>query len=420
MGGVESLPTAHTLPMTAEIVSVGTELLLGQIVDTHAPVMARILAECGIGCQRRSTVGDNRARLVDELRGALARADVLVTIGGLGPTLDDLTRDAIAEAVGDELVTREELLGPLKAFFASRGYAWVESNGRQAQVPTSGVPIDNPNGTAPGLHVGKNGKTVIALPGPKGEFDPMANGPVRAILRELSGEGVIHSRTLRVVGIGESAVEERVRDLMDGDRPSVAPYAHLGEVHLRLTTRAASVAEADAIIDPVAAQIRERLGDAVFGTDATTLEASVLETLSVQNRTLAVAESMTGGDLAARLTGVAGASSTFLGGVVAYTPRVKQMVLGVPPEALDDPVSEEVARAMANGVRMRLGSTFGVGITGNAGPTADAGGKPVGLVYIAVASPEGTTCAESSYRGTREDIRRRATQQALTMLREAL
>ena len=406
--------------MTAEIVSVGTELLLGQIVDTHAPVMARILAECGIGCQRRSTVGDNRERLVAEFRGALARADVLVTIGGLGPTVDDLTRDCIAEAVGDELTTHDELLAPLKAFFQSRNVPWTESNARQAQVPTSGVPIDNPNGTAPGLHVSKGGKTVIALPGPKGEFNPMADGPVREILRRLGGEGTIHSRTLRVIGIGESAVEAQVRDLMDGDAPSVAPYAHLGEVHLRLTARAASMAQADALIDPVAATIRERLGDAVFGQDGTTLEAAVLDSLCEQDQTLAVAESMTGGELAARLTGVSGMSKTFLGGVVAYTPRVKQMVLGVAGEDLDDPVSETVARAMANGVRMRLGATYGVGITGNAGPTSDAGGKPVGLVYVAVAGPEGTTCQEANYRGTREDIRRRATQTALVMLREVV
>lgn len=406
--------------MTAEIVSVGTELLLGQIVDTHAPVMARILAECGIGCVRRSTVGDNRERLVAELRGALERADVLVTIGGLGPTVDDLTRDAIAEAVGDELVLHEELLTPLKAFFASRNVPWVESNGRQAQVPASGVPIDNPNGTAPGLHVSKDGKTVIALPGPKGEFNPMANGAVREILRGLAGEGVIHSRTLRVVGIGESSVEDRVRDLMDEDNPTVAPYAHLGEVHLRLTARAASVAEADRLIDPVDAAVRERLGDAVFGADATTLEAAVLDRLCAIDATLAVAESMTGGELAARLTGVSGMSATFLGGVVAYTPRVKQMMLGVAGEDLDDPVSESVAKAMANGVRMRLGSTYGVGITGNAGPTADVGGKPVGRVHIAVAGPEGTTAEELNLRGTREDIRRRAGQQALLMLRNAL
>ncbi len=407
--------------MTAEIVSVGTELLLGQIVDTHAPVMARILAECGIGCQRRSTVGDNRARLVAELKDALSRADVLVTIGGLGPTVDDLTRDAIAEAVGDELVTHEDILEALKAMFASRGIAWVESNGRQAQVPASGRTIDNPYGTAPGLWVGKDGKTVLALPGPKGEFNPMANGPVREILRGLSGEGtVIHSRTLRVIGIGESMVEDRVRDLMDGDDPSVAPYAHLGEVHLRLTARAASVEAADALIDPMEAKIRERLGDAVFGTDATTLEAAVLDRLHARGATLAVAESMTGGDLAARLTSVPGRSATFLGGVVSYTPRAKQALLGIAGEVAMDPVSEEVARAMANAVRMRLGSTYGVGITGNAGPTSDQGGKPVGLTYVAVAGPEGTKCQESSWRGTREDIRRRATQQSLVMLREAL
>jgi nicotinamide-nucleotide amidase len=407
--------------MTAEIVSVGTELLLGQIVDTHAPVMARILAECGIGCVRRSTIGDNRERLVGEFKSALERADVLVTIGGLGPTTDDLTRDAIAEAVGDELILDEKILRRLKEFFASRGMGWIESNGRQAQVPASGRPIDNPNGTAPGLHVSKNGKTVLALPGPKGEFNPMADGPVREILRGLRGDGmVIHSRTLRVVGVGESAAEDRVRDLMNRENPTVAPYAHLGEVHLRLTARADGIAAADRIIDPVEEAIRERLGSAVFGVDATTLEAAILERLNERDATLAVAESMTGGELAARLTSVSGMSKTFLGGVVTYTPRTKQSLLGIPGEILTDPVSEEVARAMANGVRMRLGSTYGIGITGNAGPTADVGDKPVGLVYIAVAGPDGTACVESKYRGTREDIRRRATQQALVMLREAV
>lgn len=407
--------------MTAEIVSVGTELLLGQIVDTHAPVMARILAECGIGCVRRSTVGDNRERLVAELKGALERADVLVTIGGLGPTTDDLTRDAIAEAVGDELIVDPEILAKLREFFGSRGIAWIESNGRQAEVPASGRPIDNPNGTAPGLHVSKNGKTVLALPGPKGEFNPMAEGPVRDILRGLRGDGmVIHSRTLRVVGIGESAVEDRVRDLMDRENPTVAPYAHLGEVHLRLTARAAGIEAADRLIDPVAEEIRGRLGAAVFGADTTTLEASILEGLNERNATVAVAESMTGGELAARLTAVSGSSKSFLGGVVAYTPRIKQSLLGLPGEILADPVSEEVARAMANAARMRLGATYGIGITGNAGPTADVGDKPVGLVYIAVAGPGGTTCSDSKYRGTREDIRRRATQQALVMLREAI
>jgi nicotinamide-nucleotide amidase len=407
--------------MTAEIVSVGTELLLGQIVDTHAPVMARILAECGIGCVRRSTIGDNRDRLVSELKDALERADVLVTIGGLGPTVDDLTRDAIAEAVGDELVVDDEILANLKSFFASRGVDWLESNGRQAQVPTSGTTINNPNGTAPGLHVSKNGKTILALPGPKGEFNPMADGPVREILQSLQGDGmVIHSRTLRIVGEGESAVEARVRDLMDSGNPTVAPYAHLGEVHLRLTARAKGVEAAEAIIDPVEAEIRSRLGQNVFGADGITLEASLLDQLDERNGTLAVAESMTGGELAARLTSVPGSSRVFLGGVVTYTPRTKQSLLGIPGEIAADPVSDEVARAMAMGVRMRLGATYGVGITGNAGPTSDPGEKPVGLVYISVAGPEGVTCIAANYRGTREDVRRRATQQALVMLRNTI
>ncbi len=401
----------------AEIVSVGTELLLGQIVDTHAPTMARLLAECGIGCQRRSTVGDNWDRLVGTLRDALSRSDVVITIGGLGPTADDLTRDAIAEALGDKLIREPEAAARLERFFTGRGLPFSESNLRQADRPESAEFIANPNGTAPGLLCRKGGKVVIALPGPRGEFDPMAFGPVKTVLQTLSGGQVIHSRILRVCGLGESHVEKVLGAIMDRTQPTVAPYAHVGEVHLRLTASADDMATADQLIDPVEGEIRAILGDHVYGTDATTLEAAVLQELRSRNLTVATAESMSGGGLAERLTSVPGASETFVGGVVVYSGQAKQSLLGLSSEAVSDPVSEEVARALAEAVRHKLGATFGVAVTGNAGPTADRGGKPVGLVYVAVAGPAETRVSESSFRGTREDVRRRASQTALTMLR---
>lgn len=408
--------------MTAEIVSVGTELLLGQIVDTHAPVMARILAECGIGCTRRTTIGDNWDRLVGELKASLERADVLITIGGLGPTVDDLTRDAIASALGDELEVVPEVEEKLKAFFASRGVTWTENNGRQAQKPTSARLIDNPNGTAPGLICEKNGKVVIALPGPKGEFNPMAHGPVKEFLGRLQGGGVIHSRTLRIIGIGESQVEVRVRALMDGENPTVAPYAHLGEVHLRLTARAASVQEADRLIDPIEREIRGILGNHVYGINDQTLEASVIELLKAKGATVAVAESMTGGELGARLSMSPGSSQVFVGGAIVYAVGAKQMALGIDAHLLETagPVSREVAEALAQSARERFVTTYALAITGNAGPSSDVDGKPVGRVYISLASPNGVSTTEHNYRSIREDIRRRATHQALASLRDEL
>jgi nicotinamide-nucleotide amidase len=384
--------------------------------------MARLLAGCGIGCTRRTTVGDNWDRLVATLKDALSRNDVVVTIGGLGPTLDDLTRDAIAAALNDEMEHVYEMEQKLREFFGSRNIKWTDSIARQADRPKSAKFVDNPNGTAPGLICEKDGKVVIALPGPKGEFDPMANGPVREYLSRLQGEGVIHSRTLRIVGMGESHVEDLVRDLMDAENPTVAPYAHTGEVHLRLTSRAADRDAANAAIDPVEKEIRSRLGNHVYGIDDTSLEASVIEALTKRGETVSVAESMTGGELGARLTAPPGSGSAFVGGAIVYHPSVKRDFLGVDAPLLENPgpVSSEVAIAIAEGARTRFASTYALGITGNAGPTADVDGKPIGLVYIALATPTGTTFEELRYRGLREDIRRRATQQALYMLREAL
>lgn len=408
--------------MNAEIVSVGTELLLGQIVDTHAPTMARILADCGITCTHRQTVGDNFDRLVEALRQALARADVVITIGGLGPTQDDLTRDGIAAALGDHLVHEPEIEAQLREIFRVRKLTWAESNLRQAQRPSSGRTIDNPNGTAPGLICDKEGKAVIALPGPRSEFNPMAEGPVKEYLSHRQGDQIIHSRTLRICGIGESSVEAQIKELMDSTNPTVAPYAHTGEVHLRLTAKASTREEADNLINPVEESIRRILGNAVYGVDEVNLETAVVGLLGEQGHTVAVAESMTGGGLGERFTSVAGAGSAFLGGVITYSVDIKHNLLDIDCKLLEKfgPVSYESAEQMARQVRLKLGATYGISITGNAGPTSDVDGKPVGLTYIGVADEIGCRVEEIRYRGAREDIRKRATQSALVMLRENL
>jgi nicotinamide-nucleotide amidase len=429
--------------MNAELVAVGTELLLGQITDTHSATMARILAECGIGCRHRQTVGDNLDRIVEVLRQALSRSDVVVCIGGLGPTADDLTRDAIALALDDTLETVPEIEERLRRWFASRNYTWVESNARQAQKPTCAEIIPNPNGTAPGLVARKNGKTVFALPGPRGEFDPMAYDSVKPMLETLGGGVVIHSRVLRITGVGESAVEERIKHLMESENPTVAPYAQPSEVHLRLTARSSSLSEAEALLDPVEAAIREELGSAVYGLNKTTLEEAVLSLLIARDETVSTAESMTGGGLGSRLTMVPGASAAYVGGVVTYTVGAKEALLdskaatsaSLTPNPLsplgeerglseilltNGPVSPETATLMAESIRAKLSTTYAVAITGNAGPTADVDGKAVGLVYIAIASAAGTSVEECKFRGIREDIRARAEQTALRLLRERL
>ena len=407
--------------MNAEIVSVGTELLLGQIIDTHAATMARILAECGISCRHRATVGDNLDRAVEALRLALSRSDVVVTVGGLGPTADDLTRDAIAMALDDTLEVVPEIEEKLRRLFSQRNIPWVESNAKQAQKPTCAEIIPNPNGTAPGLVCRKNGKTVFALPGPRGEFDPMAYDQVKPMLEKLGGGQVIHSRVLRVIGVGESMVEERIKHLMDSENPTIAPYAQPMEMHLRLTAKATSIEEAEKLIDPVEAAVREILGSAVYGMNLTTLEGALIDLLTEAGETISCAESMTGGGLSARLSMIPGSSQVFKGGVVTYTPEAKRALLSdAQSDEFNDPVSSAVARMMAESIRSQLGTTYGVSITGNAGPTSDVGGQPVGLVFIGIASESRTHVEECKFRGIREDIRKRAEQTALRLVRQAI
>lgn len=405
--------------MTAEIVSVGTELLLGQIVDTDAAHLAQVLPEYGVSCHRRQTAGDNLERLTDALRQALSRSDIVFTIGGLGPTEDDLTREAISAALDDPMILDDGIAERLRKLFAYRKLTWTDSQLRQAMRPSCAEQMENPNGTAPGLlcrH--SSGKTVIALPGPRGEFVPMVEGPVREFLSSLNTGQVIVSHILKTAGIGEAALEEKVRDLIKGGNPSVAPYAHPGEVHLRVTASASSRSEAIDLLAPIEKDLRARIGDAVYGGKDDTLESIVIREICRRDQKLAVAESCTGGGLGERITSVPGCSSTFVGGIISYSNEIKEKQLGVSKQTLETKgaVSEECAREMAEGVCRALGAHWGISVTGIAGPDGGTEKKPVGLVYIAVSGPDGTTAEEYRFRGSRETIRQRSVQMALIQI----
>jgi nicotinamide-nucleotide amidase len=374
--------------LRAEVVSVGTELLLGEIVDTNAAYLARALSEVGISLYRRSTVGDNRERLLAALTQALHDADIVLTIGGLGPTMDDITRDGLAEAFGDTLHRDEAIAERLRQFFAQRNTPLLESNLRQAMVPDHGRALDNPNGTAPGLLFEMNGKIGIALPGPPNEFIPMVDNMVIPYLRRMAGDvGTIRSLVLRIAGVGESMVEEKVKDLMQDANPTVAPYAKVGEVHLRVTAKADTVAQAEAMIAERAALVRTRLGDAIYGENDDPLEKAVVEMLKAHGQTVSTAESCTGGLVAQRITDIAGSSAVFLGGVVAYSNAAKSDLVAVPVAMIArvGAVSPEVALALAEGTRRRFGTDYGIGVTGVAGPDGGTPENPVGRGSLAVA-----------------------------------
>lgn len=408
--------------MKAEVVSIGTELLLGQIVDTDAAFISQRLAEIGIGVYRRATVGDNLERVTAAIKEALERADVVITIGGLGPTEDDLTREGIAAALGEPLIVDEAIAEQLKHLFESRGYPMTQSQYRQAQRLPSSKPIPNPHGTAPGLRVEKDGKILFALPGPPIEFKPMALEHVIPFLAQKTGGAVIRSRVLRIAGLGEAMVEDRVRDLLQSENPTVAPLAHTGEVHLRITARADQIAEADRLIAAREAELRERLGDFIYGIDEMRLEEAVAQLLWDRKQTLATAESCTGGLLGSRITDVSGSSEFFVGGVVSYSNALKMSLLGVSESTLREfgAVSEPTARAMAEGARTRLHAHWGIGITGIAGPEGGSPEKPVGLVYIGLADPETTVVKEFKFIGDRQAIKWRAAHSALILLRRGI
>ncbi|HMS54230.1 MAG TPA: competence/damage-inducible protein A [Fimbriimonadaceae bacterium] len=404
--------------MIAEIVSVGTEILMGQIVDSNAREIGALLPRYGIRHYYRQTVGDNLDRLTEALRLALSRSDIVFTIGGLGPTEDDLTRDGVAKALAVEMVEDPKIVNHLKALFDRRGIPWTGSQFRQAHRPVGSTVLENPNGSAPGLYIAHNGKHVFLLPGPKGEFNPMLRGPVAQILEQHAGPERLVSQILRITGIGESMVEERLRDLMQADNPTIAPYAKPGEVHLRISALASSEFHARRLIEPVEQEIRSRLGLAVYGTGDEALENALVRLLD--GRTLALAESVTGGLAASRITNVPGASKVLKGGLVVYTVDSKRNILGLSDAEVTNPVSSECAVAMAVSVRNRLKADFGLAITGNAGPTSDVGNEPVGLVYVGFADASTNHSVRFQFQGSRANIRERACQAMLHVLYEQL
>ncbi len=376
----------------AEILCVGTELLLGDIVNTNAKELSAALRGLGIGVYWQSVVGDNPARLRQAVETAASRANLIITTGGLGPTYDDLTKDVICAAFGVPLKLREEEAEKIRAYFAQKGREMPENNLRQAMLPEDCTVFSNGNGTAPGCAFVSGGVTVILLPGPPREMRLMLETGVIPYLRGATDE-VLLSRDIRIFGLGESSVEARLHDYMERlKNPTLAPYAGTAEVRLRATAMAPDEAAAAAMLEPVLEKVRGELGDLIYAVDEPSLEALCLRLLKERGMTFAAAESCTGGLIAKRFTDQPGASSAFMGGVVCYTNYVKHHVLGVPQETLDEfgAVSAQTAAAMAEGARRVCGSDLAVSVTGCAGPDSDERGTPVGTGFVGFASPEGT------------------------------
>jgi nicotinamide-nucleotide amidase len=409
-----------------EIIGVGTELLLGQVVNTNAAWIGQRLADIGWDCLRHTAVGDNEERIAAAIREALGRADSVIVTGGLGPTQDDVTREAVAAVAGVRLVRHPDIEQWLRERFSRLGSArMAEMNLKQADVPEGGRVIDNPVGTAPGIVVEVDGKPIYAVPGVPREMERMLEEAVLPDLAMRAGEGrAIVSRTLRTAGIGESLLAERLTPLWDSFAVGGVTMAYLasaGEVRIRLTAVGSTREEALDAIAPVEAAIRNELDDLIYGLNDETLEARIGRLLGDAKRTLGCAESLTGGLVGGRITTVAGASEYYLGGVISYAIDAKAAVLGVDREMLTEfgPVSEAVAGAMAEGVRRLLGASVGLATTGVAGPTEQSG-QPVGTLCLGVADANGTVTRKLRAPGDRAQIRAWATTSALDLLRRRL
>ena len=407
--------------MRVELIAVGTELLLGQLTDTNTVFVAQSLAAAGIDVYGTHAVGDNRSRIADAMRSALERADGVITTGGLGPTVDDLTKEAVCDALGLDVELHEPSLKQMQDFFAHIGREMRENNRKQANVPRGSLVLENPRGTAPGfVAFGSSGKFIACMPGVPREMRPMLVDLLIPFLRERYAiTDAIYTRVLHTVNIGESEIDHRIDDLFRaGENPKIAVLAHEGLCDVKIMAKAQGESQALEMIAQVETEIRGRLDGFVFGADRVTLEAAVHAILQARDQTIAVAESCTGGRINAALTTVPGSSRSFVGGIVGYDNAVKVAQLGVSEQTLAryGAVSEETAREMARGVRERLHANVGVATTGIAGPDGGTEEKPVGLVWFAIDTGTETKTYQFNFRGDRDAVQRRATVMALGLV----
>ncbi|MDR3563543.1 MAG: competence/damage-inducible protein A [Negativicutes bacterium] len=408
--------------MIVEIISTGTEILLGQIINTNAAYLARRLNELGFDVLFQSTVGDNRDRMAQVLATGLARADIIITTGGLGPTQGDITKHVTAELLGRSLYLHQPSLKHIESYFAARKLPMTDNNRRQAMIPEDAIVLDNDRGTAPGVIVETEKNTVIHLPGPPAEMEGMFELSVAPYFQKRFGtQGIIFSRVLRTYGLGESSLEEEIKDFIKNQgNPTIALLARSGEIHVRLTAKASSKEAARTLLAGLEDKIRERIGKFVFGVDDETLELVVGQQLTAKNLTVAFAESCTGGLVSHRITDIPGSSSYLVGSVICYSNEAKTTAVGVSAAIIEKhgAVSMETAVAMAEGIRSRLGSDIGVAITGIAGPGGATADKPVGLVHIAVAGKNGVEYHVHHFTGQRGSIKQRTASAAINHLRQ--
>lgn len=409
--------------MTVELISVGTEILLGNIVNTNAAYLAEKCAWLGLSCYYQDVVGDNEERLYETIRTALSRADILLISGGLGPTQDDLTKEVAAKVLEKPLYLHEESKEAIRRFFDKRGMEITDNNWKQAMMPEGCIVLDNPNGTAPGVIMEKDNKHIILMPGPPNELIPMFETSVIPYLNRLQ-DGLIYSQTVKICGVGESKAESMVKDLIDGQsNPTIATYAKTGEVHLRVTAKAEDEKAAKKLVKPVVKELKGRFGSSVYTTENNvTLERSVVDLLRANHLTLVTAESCTGGLLSARLVNVAGVSDVFKAGYVTYSNKAKRRLLGIKKSSLakHGAVSKEIAREMAKGAALISKADVTVSITGIAGPDGGTEEKPVGLVYICCSVCGKVTVKEYRFSGNRDKIRENTVSAALVFLRECI
>ncbi|MCQ6557845.1 competence/damage-inducible protein A [Paenibacillus mendelii] len=413
--------------MRAEIIAVGTELLLGQTVNTNATYLSQGLAEMGIDVFFQTVVGDNAARIGQAIELARSRAELIVFTGGLGPTQDDLTKDALAAYLNRSIVIHEPSMDKIAALFSSRGIHMVESNRRQAHMIEGSVPIVNEAGLAVGNGISEGGSHYLLLPGPPREMKPMFDGPGKTWLRTISGESRrLFSRVLKFAGIGESSLEQALIGLIEAQSdPTIAPYAKEGEVAIRISTKALTEQEANTRLDLAEEQINAIVGKHLYAREDIPLEEAVIRLLRASGRTLSSAESCTGGLLAELVTNVPGSSGEFVGGVVTYTNLMKHKLLGIPMSQLEGSgapgaISDSTAALMAERIRERTDSDYGISVTGVAGPS-ESEGKPVGLVYMGIARPGKPPVVHTfNLNGSRDIIRLRAAKSALYRLWQEL